>query len=437
MPLATPRLFWLLIGALLVTLGGAVEGRLIGAGIGLTGALVIAYVFDRAATTGPDDVQVLRSVPDVLSLGRWHDIVFRLRYPGRRPVRLLLRDDTPVHFSAVPDELHARLPARSTQTLAYAVRSTRRGPAAFGDVAVRAIGPLGLAMRQWTVPAARETAVYPDITTITRYDIALRRGALRRFGVRPARALGEGREFDRLREYVVGDDSRHIDWKATAKRGAPITREYEAERSQRIVIVLDAGRLMTARVGEFTKLDYAINAALLLAHVGMQHGDQVGVLLFSDQVDAYVPPRRSAQHLARFVDVVAAAQPRLLESNYVAAFNYLALHTRRRTLVTVFTDLVDPDASSVLLTQMARLSRRHLPLCITMRDADVDRALDAPVRALHDAFLQMAAGEVRQAYEAVMTKLTRSGALVVNAPADGLSMATVNRYLDVKARGLL
>lgn len=435
--LVTPRVFWLLLAGTVLTLAGAGDARLLRAGLLLNAVTIAACVIDRLFIAAPSAFQFTRECPDVLSLGAWHRIELGIRHTGRRAVRLRLRDETPLAFTAEPDELHTRVPGRSLQTLRYAVRSVERGAAAFGALTVRAEGPLGLAVRQWTVPMARDVEVYPDITAITRYDLALRHGTLGRFGLRPTRALGEGREFDRLREYVPGDDSRHIDWKATAKRSRPISRAYETERSQRILVVIDAGRLMTARVGEYTKLDYAVNAALLLAHVCMQHGDRVGVLAFSDQVDAYLPPGRGARHLAQLIDVVAHVQPRLLESNYTGAFSYLALRSRRRTLVTIFTDLIDPDASSILLTQMRRLTPRHLPLCVTMRDADVDRALDARVRVAHDVYRQMAAREVRDAYMAVIRKMTHGGALAVNVAADALSLATVNRYVEVKARGLL
>ncbi len=436
-PLATPRFFWLLFAALLVVLAGAAVPPLLPLGLAVDGLLLAAYAADRLLIPPRAMLQVTRDVADILSLGQWHWVELRIANAGARPVRVTLRDGIPLHFATEPEELHTTVPARSTQTLRYAVRSTERGPAQFGAVALRATGPFGLALRQQTFPQDREVRVYPDITAMTRYDLALRRGALEQFGVRPARARGEGLEFDRLREYVVGDDSRHIDWKATAKRARPIVREYETERSQQVVVLIDAGRLMTAKVGEFTKLDYAINAALLLAHVVIQRGDRVGVLAFSDQVDAYLPPRRGPAHLAQFLDLVAGIQPRLLESNYPAAFSYLALRNRRRTLVSVFTDLIDADASAVLLVQMRRLRPHHLPLCVTMRDADVDRVLRARVRTLRDTYRSLAAREVQDAYDTVITRLTRGGSLVVNVPADELSVATLNRYLEVKARGLL
>jgi uncharacterized protein (DUF58 family) len=256
-------------------------------------------------------------------------------------------------------------------------------------------------------------------------------------GFRPVRYLGDGAEFDYLREYSPDDDYRKIDWKATARHQRPMTRQYDLERSQTLMLVLDAGRMMCAEIGAMSKLDYAINAALLLAYVAVERDDAVGLAVFADELETFVPPGKGLRQVGLLADQLYAVQPVLREPNYGEAFAYLRRRTQRRALVVTFTDLIDREASAQLLANVLALAPRHLPLVVTLRD---DR-LDALARLRPD--------EARQAYErAVATDLLAQrrlalaalragGALVLDAAPRDLTVATVNRYLEIKARAAL
>src|SRR5256885_12701 len=216
-------------------------------------------------------------------------------------------------------------------------------------------------------------------------------------GRQPFRRLGEGRLFESLREWVPGDDLRHIDWKATARRRKVITRQYEAERRQQLLLVVDTGRLMTAEIASTARLDYAVRAALELAYAAAQHDDNVGVMAFADGVKHYVAPQRGRVGLKRVLDVLAVLEPVLVEPDYPGAFRYLAARGRKRALTVLFTDVIDRFASDALVANVASLRPRHLPLAVTLRNPELDRVAASRPETPPDAFRKAAAEELLRA----------------------------------------
>ena len=194
---------------------------------------------------------------------------------------------------------------------------------------------------------------------------------------------GEGRDFESLRDYVRGDEMRHISWTATARRGKLVTRQYQMERDQTILIALDAGRLMTARIENETKLDSAVNAALALMSAAARAGDNAGLLVFGRKIKAFLPPKRGAEHLDAALEALHAIEPEMIEPSYSRAFEFVSANSRRRSLVVVITDLVDEEGSRELLSSLKLLRPRHLPLVVTIADRDLKAVVrEAPHRQL-------------------------------------------------------
>ncbi len=329
------------------------------------------------------------------------------------------------------------MPARTERETTLSFVPPNRGSYFFGDVGLSYLGPYGLAGRRFTSPAKQEVKVYPDITAVHRYALLARRGALHEIGIRAARYQGAGTEFESLREYESGDDYRDIDWKATARVGTPIVRRFEPERSQTLVLAVDAGRLMTARVGGLSKLDRAINAALLLSYLGIQSGDNVGLLVFARDVQAYLPPKKGHRQFLAILEALYAVDERLEEPDYSGALRYLATRLSRRSLVVLFTELVGTEPSRRLLGVLGSLTPRHLPLVITQRNRQIEeRAVTTPDGA-EAAFQASVAQDILRDKEAALRHLVARGSLVLDVEPDELSVAAVNRYLEVKARGRL
>jgi uncharacterized protein (DUF58 family) len=243
--------------------------------------------------------------------------------------------------------------------------------------------------------------------------------------------------FEGLREWVPGDDTRIIDWKATARRGKPIARQYEDERRQQVLLAIDAGRLLTAEVDGVPRLEAVITAALHLAHAAVEHDDNIGLLVFADTVQVYVAPARGRRALRAVLEGLAAAEGRLVESDYPAAFRHLAVRSRKRALTVLFTDVVDRTASDALVAHTATLRPRHLPLAVTLRDPALEALAAVTPASVGQAFERAAAEELLNAREAALAEMRSRGVMVLDVPPASASTAVVERYHQLKRRGML
>lgn len=404
--------------------------------LGVDLVLLLLLLLDWRATPRPARLTVDRRAPQRISLGATAEVEIRLDNRTDRRVRVRVTDDLPPLLERQgPDVVDLWLPARREERVRYGARTLRRGDGAFGDVHLRIAGPLGLAWTQRRVARDDAVRVVPGMLEVTRYRLLGMRNRLREAGFRSVRQRGEGGAFESLREYARGDDPRTLDWKASARRGGLIVRQYEMERRQNIVLAIDAGRLMTQKVGERERLDYALTAALLLADVAGVHDDAVGLLVFSDRVDAFLPPARKS--LSRLSEALGQVHARMVEPNYPAAFTYLGQQVRRRSLLVLFTDIIDPLASAAVVSQLSRAAERHLPLAVAIRNPDLEAAAAQEPADEAAVYRRAAAEELLQSRAAALAAMQRAGVLVADTRPGDAVPAVVNRYLDVKRRGML
>lgn len=397
-------------------------------------ALVLSDV-RRSGDVGRLSVE--RELPVKLSIGVPNPVRLTLRNPGAHPVHVHGRETPPPGFEGGRTFGPIVIPAYGETGVSLSFVPPERGSYEFGDVGLRVVGPAGLAGRQRTIALAAEARVYPDITAVHRYALLARKGALHEIGVRRARLQGVGTEFESLRDYEPGDDYRDIDWKATARRGAPVVRHFEAERSQTVIIALDAGRLMNARVGMLSKLDRAINASLLLAFLATRGGDNVGLLVFGRDVRAFVPPRRGHRQFLTILEALYAVEGRVEEPDYALALRYLTARVSKRSLVVLFSELVGTEPSRRLLGVMGALAPRHLPLMITQRNREVESVATRVPGSESDVYRAAVAQDLLHDKAQALAELRARGSLLLDVEPDKLTVASVNRYLEIKARGRL
>jgi uncharacterized protein (DUF58 family) len=427
----TSRFFLLLALAVLLSLGAAWEPEGLRVSFILSVLLFSATLLDLLLIPR-DAISIERVFPAVLTQGAPATVTLVVRNRSAERLRCQLHDSPPAAFIAPVEPLPVYLKPRSRAEVSYPVRSHLRGEFFFGSIFYRVSGPLGLVLRQEQVEAPAPARVFPDIHAGGRRDLALSLGTARLIGRRLLLHRGESREFESLREHRHDDDFRDIDWKATAKKGKLISRQYQMERDQRLLLMIDLGRLMSARIGPYRKLDYAINAAVQLAQTALHQGDWTGLLLFSQEIAYYLPPRKGPAQLGAIVQALVSAQPRRLESNYRLAFHYAAHRNHRRTLMVCFTDLPEPEAARSLIAGMTHLRPRHLPLAVTISDSELQQALKVIPREQMDVYRHAAAQEVWNDYQRTICSLQGHGVLTVNVPAADLTVATVNRYLTIK-----
>lgn len=384
-------------------------------------------------------VEIRRLTRDVLSIGRANPVTLELRSRARRPLTVEVTDDLFDHATAPELPLRVTLlPGARTQAT-YRLTPRRRGAYTLGDHTIRHRSPLGLWTRQLAKPASDQVRVFPDVQAVRDYDLLARQD--RDAASRASRRRGGASEFEALRDYQRDDEFRKIDWKATARRHKLITRQYQLERDQSIVFMLDAGRLMTAESDDLSRFDHALNATLMLTHVASRGGDQVGLMTFADRVLTYLPPASGKAASRRLMRSLFAVHPDLVETNFESAFTQLGPRLRKRSLIVLFTQILDQNASTQLLRLARGLQPRHLPLIVLLRDPTLEAlvALTPDHFAPHDdrPFIAAAAAESLGWRDHLIRDLKRAGALVLDVLPGELSPALINRYLEVKARQML
>ena len=401
-------------------------------------ALIAVAIIDYSLSEKSAAFRVERDLEDRFAMGAENEVTIRIANRSRRAVTFIVKDEYPSKMELLDArEVRLTVPAGRARAWTYRLLPTARGSYLFGDTAVRFRSRMGLLWRQVTYATARDVRVYPDIREAKKHELYAHRNRRPEPGLRRMRVRGRGREFESLREFVIGDEIRHISWAATARRGKLITRQYTIERSQNIVVLLDTGRLMTARIGKLTKLDHAINATLSIAYVAAAGGDNIGLVAFSRRVVSYLPPRRGHDQINRVMESLYGIEPQMIEPSYARAFNFFSANCHRRSLVVILTDLVDRDASAELLAHTSRLIPRHLPLIVTIGDTDLGELVRSRPSSAVDVYRQAVAEGILHQREEALARIRHAGGLALDVPAGQLSLSLVNKYLEVKERGLL
>ncbi|MDY6871672.1 MAG: DUF58 domain-containing protein [Actinomycetota bacterium] len=412
--------------------------------VALFGTLILAIVADIALAVSPRRLQVTRSGDTAARLGQSVDSMLDVHNPVGRRIRGSLRDAWPPSAHGAPRIHELDVPAGQRVTLRTSLRPTRRGDLQSAIVTARSIGPLGLAGRQASHRAAGQIRVLPPF--LSRKHLPSRLARLRELdGSTPALIRGQGTEFDSLREYVVGDDVRAIDWRATARAADVVVRTWRPERDQRIVIVLDTSRTSAGRVGVdptardpggWPRLDWSMDAALLLAALAARAGDHVDFLAHDRVTRAGVFNASRSELLAQLVSAMAPLQPALVESDPPAMASAIQRRVRRRALVVLLTDLNASALEEGLITVLPQLAARHHVLIAAVTDPRVDllAAGRDDAAAVYDA---AAAERSRNDRTRIAGTLRQAGVDVVDAPPGELAPALADRYLQMKATGRL
>ena len=426
----TPRALALLLAPLVLVAASAALPALLVPALVMFVVVALVVVVDSRSAPGPRRVDVERVCDRLFSVGAANPVALVVRAP--RGAQLTLRDDAPAAMLSSAPLLTCAGAGESTYTLT----PRARGDAEFGRVHVRSRGPWGLGTRDFEAAQPQTVRVDADISAVRMYDALARRGRLEELGVRTLRRHGEGTEFERVREAVPDDPLRFINWRATARTGRLMATQLSPERDQPVLACIDHGRLMGVGAGPLTKLDHAVNAAVLLLHVALRTGDRAGVVAFADGVTSSLEPRGGAAQLRRVLDAVGPLHASEIESNF-AALTTVRTQQRRRALVAIFTDVVDRDQAAELIRQCALLRRRHLALVITVRDPAVDELARAVPRDAEGVYARAVAGGIVAERADALALLRAGGVDVIDADARTLSPRLVNRYLELKRRAAL
>jgi uncharacterized protein (DUF58 family) len=402
----------------------------------LAGLLILVAAFDALLTRFITVPEVARTAPGSVSLATWVDIQLTIRNRAKRgSLRFQVFDHYP--RSVIARDLPQEHVVKASRYLdmSYSVRPAERGRMEFTTCELRIASHLGLWWRRHRVPLETTIRCYPNYSTISKllaYEVDNR---LQLAGVRLSRRRGEGIEFNQLRDYRDGDSLRAIDWKATARMSRLITREYQDERDQQVIFMLDAGRRMLAKDEELSHFDHTLNAMLLLGYVALRQGDSAGVMTVGDQ-RTWLPPRKGMDAITTILNHVYDVQPQPVEIDYVAAATDLALRQRRRSLIVLLTNVREEDSQDLrIATELLR--RRHLVIIGSLRERVLDETLAHKIQGFDDALLFAATHQYLDARRESQDLLRASGAFVEDCLSDELPARITNRYLAIKRAGIL
>jgi uncharacterized protein (DUF58 family) len=404
-----------------------------------TTLVAVVAVIDALSIPARDEFAVQRNLPTGAGLGDEVRGSYSITSRARRPVRLSLHDLAPRGLTLLHDggRLRQTLPGRPLE-IPVTLVGTARGSHVLRPVTLRLRGRWGLVQRTAMYPDTFQIRIAPSLATVRHYRLLALQHRLRELGVRSVRRRGEGTSFSNLREYAVGDDPRRVDWKATARRQKLFVREYTVEQGQTVLIAVDAGRLMTQLSGTVPRFEHALASATVLADVAVHSRDQVGLIVFNDSVRALVPPMRGAAALKAIREAFVGVQATMSEPDYAGAFRTLAARHRKRSLIVLFTDVIDPRASRALIAHASRSAARHLPLVVALRnDRLVEAAIPGGNESTRELYVTAAAEELLLEREEALARMRRSGVSVVDVSPTEMTAAVVNRYLAIKARASL
>lgn len=401
----------------------------------LVAAAIADYFLNRKL---PDGFSIAREFDRRFAIGDTSRVSIKVQNASPLDIYLRLKDEFPPEMRLDEGrEAEFLVRAQTNAEFYYEVTPLRRGRYEFGRTAVRYLSRLGLVWCQAELGAPQQVKVYPNMRRAREIELkalgarsflAIQRKAVRR---------GEGREFESMRDYVRGDELRHISWTATARRSKLTTRQYQIERDQTVMIALDAGRLMTGRIGDETKFETAIHASLALMSACSRAGDSCGIAVFGRRIRKYIPPKRGVEHIDAVLESLHDLEPELIEPSYARAFQFIASNTKKRSFVVILTDVVDKDSSKELINSLKLLRPRHLPLVATIGDRDLNSLVSRPPADIKEVFTQSAAEEIILQRESALRLVETLGGLALDVTGETLAPRLLETYLRVKERAML
>jgi uncharacterized protein (DUF58 family) len=400
------------------------------------GLVVLLLVADLFLAPRPATIGLTRSLPAMMALGTQGAVGWTVANPHRRPCVVRFADELAPSLGASARRARVRVPAERFVRLSATLAPSRRGRFTPTHVVVRVEGPLGLMARQAGRRMPGELRVYPDFGSRREAELLVERRRILEVGLRSSRARGGGTDFEQLREYTVDDDSRRIDWAATARADRPIVRTYRAERNQRVVSLLDNGRTMAAQVAGVARVEHAIDAVMMLTSVAGRVGDMPGLVAFDSTVRAVVAPRAGRSQLSRVTEALYNLTPQLSQSDYRGVFAQVLGRFQRRAMLCLFTEL-DEALLDTLLPALQLMTKTHLVVVGAVRDPAVAGWAGQSPADIEDAYRSAAAISALARRRELATLLRGRGALVVDAPPGRFASALTDTYLRIKASGQL
>jgi len=401
----------------------------------IAGLALVLALLDVLRIIRPPEIEIKRQLPGSLPLGVNQFVELIVRNESNQPVDLRLYDHHPLQIEAEGLPLNVALAANQQVTLKFQIKALERGTLHFSYVQTHLQSPYRFWWRNLKLGSSSTIHSYPNFSAVAHYALLATDNKLSQIGIVKKRRRGEGQDFHQLREYRIGDSFRQIDWKASSRMQRIISREYQDERDQEIIFLLDCGHRMLAKDDELSHFDHTLNAILLLAYVALKQGDAVGISTFSGE-SRWLPPKKGLHHLQTVLNTIYDLQPSTASPDYGQAASDLMIRHKKRALVILVSNLRDEDTDD-LLPALNLLKRRHLVLMSSMREQSLDEAMEQTIQDFDNALTQASLQHYAQYRQLSFEKLQASGVLSIDVSPPELSVALINQYLSIKRSGQL
>ncbi len=433
----TSRFYWITIGIIVVFLVSYALGPLAffmsKAALFLLGAGVI---IDYISLYSRNGIIADRLLPKRFSNGDNNQIFISIQNKYAFAASLVIIDELPFQFQARDNQWEMTLSSKNDTTIKYELRPTKRGEYVFGNLNLLCSTPLGLIQRRFQFAREATIPTFPSFLQMRKYELAAFSYKLNNMGVKRIRRLGNTMEFEQIKEYVLGDDPRNINWKATARRNELMINQYVDEKSQEMFCIIDKGRLMKSPFDGLSLLDYAINASLVLSNIGIKKEDKAGLVTFGHKLSSYLPASKRSDQILKIQEILYNQKTKYLDANYELLSTYLSRKLTQRSLLFLFTNFETFNSFKRQLPYFQLLSRKHLLIIVFFRNTGIEELINSDPDTIDETYSQIMAEKHEYEKELIVRELKKHGIHAILTTPKNLSIDSINRYLEMKALGL-
>lgn len=428
------RFYFFLIAIILTLLVGFAVPPLFFIGRILVLLMLIAVLVDIAMLWSRRGIHAYRTLSPRFSNGDDNPVSIRLESNYPFAVRVEVIDEVPFVFQRRDVLFKAAIRKQSDVTITYHLRPTERGVYGFGYVRVFVNTVLGLVQRRFTCCAPQDVKVYPSYMMLRQYELLAMSNNLTEMGIKRIRRIGHNTDFEQIKDYVVGDDYRTINWRATARRHQLMVNVYQEERAQQVYQVVDKGRMMQQTFNGMTLLDYAINASLVLSYVAINKQDKAGLVTFSDKFETFIHASRQSGHMQTLQEALYAEHTEFAETDYSALLTGLSRHVSHRSLLVLYTSFTSMAALRRQLSYLRQLAMRHRLLVVFFEDEELRTFANTPARKTEDTYQRVIAEKFAYEQHLIVQTLRQYGIQALLTTPNNLSVDVINKYLEMKSR---
>ncbi|MEN8786960.1 MAG: DUF58 domain-containing protein [Flavobacteriales bacterium] len=383
------------------------------------------------------EIVVTRKLNDTLSLGDENKVELTISSSYTIPLDVEVIDELPYQLQRRDSSFRFSLNPEGKRTLYYTIKPTERGLYSFGNVNVYVSSVLGLVERRYVVDVNQEIGVYPSVLQMRKHEFQVFTKSSQNQGVKKMRRLGNTNEFEQIKDYVKGDNYRHINWKATSRRNKLMVNQYQDEKSQQVYCVIDKSRSMKMPFDGLTLLDQAINSALVMSNIALKKGDKAGLITFSDKIGAQVKASRNATHLKKVMEVLYNQKTDFLEANYELLYQSIKRTVRGRSLLIMYLNFESFYSLTRAMPILRRLNKSYLVVVVFFENTEISKASEIESETVSDIYLQTFAQKFNNDKKRMVQELRKYGIQSILTKPEELSVNTINKYLELKSRGMI